>query len=40
VDETPIRFVERRNGRSKLATFEEAAKFVQFVLRKSIGRIV
>jgi dolichol-phosphate mannosyltransferase len=40
VDETPIRFVERRNGRSKLATFEEAAKFVQFVLRKSVGRIV
>jgi dolichol-phosphate mannosyltransferase len=40
VRETPIRFVERRNGRSKLATFEEAAKFVQFVLRKSARRLV
>jgi dolichol-phosphate mannosyltransferase len=40
VGETPIRFVERRNGRSKLATIEEAAKFVQFVLRKSARRLI
>jgi dolichol-phosphate mannosyltransferase len=39
VRETPIRFVERRNGRSKLATSEEAAKFVRFVIRKSVERL-
>jgi dolichol-phosphate mannosyltransferase len=39
VRERPIRFVERRNGRSKLATGEEAAKFVQFVLRKTVDRL-
>ncbi len=39
VRETPIRFVERRNGRSKMATGEEAGKFAWFVLRKSLARI-
>jgi dolichol-phosphate mannosyltransferase len=38
VRETPIRFVERRNGRSTLATRDEASKFVRFVLRKSVER--
>jgi len=39
LQETPIRFLERRNGRSKLATHEEAAKFVRFVFRKSIEQL-
>jgi dolichol-phosphate mannosyltransferase len=39
LQETPIRFLERRNGRSKLATQEEAAKFVRFVLRKSFEKL-
>jgi len=39
VRETPIRFVERRSGRSKLATGKEAGKFVWFVLRKFAERL-
>jgi dolichol-phosphate mannosyltransferase len=39
VDEKPIQFVERRNGRSKLATGGEAGKFMHFVLRKSLKRL-
>jgi dolichol-phosphate mannosyltransferase len=39
LQETPIRFLERRNGRSKLATYEEAAKFVRFVVGKSFEHL-
>lgn len=33
--ETPITFTERRGGRSKLATGEEAWKFARFVIQKA-----
>ncbi len=37
VAEVPIAFVERRAGDSKLATPEEALKFVRFVVSKSLS---
>lgn len=40
VDEIPIHFVERRAGRSKLATLDESGRFVRFVIDKSARRFV
>lgn len=39
VGERPIDFVERKTGKSKLATLDEAAKFGHFVLDKSVQRV-
>jgi len=38
VEESPIEFVERRAGKSKLATWDESWKFLRFVIDKSLLR--
>ncbi len=38
VGEEPITFIERKQGRSKLATGEEAWRFARFVIQRSLQR--